>query len=336
MSDQTRGLFFGPPNLVDLLRHLAAHKGDELAFLYLVDGENEEVSLTYAELDRQARGIAAWLQAHGLQGQRALLLYPPGLDFIASFFGCLYAGVVAVPAYPPRMNRSLGRIQAIAADCDARVALTTGAVLERVQPLLGASRDLLKIRWRATDESHAGIESKWEYPDVGPGTLAFLQYTSGSTGRPKGVMLTHGNLVHNSGLIKHLFDQSQRSGRGVFWLPSYHDMGLIGGILQPMFIARPNVLLSPVAFLQRPIRWLQAISNYGGTISGGPNFAYDLCVRKTTPEQRAELDLSKWTLAFNGPSRFAPKRLTAFAKRSSRVVSAAKRFIRATGWPKRR
>jgi 8-amino-7-oxononanoate synthase len=293
-------LFFGPPNLVDLLRHLAAHRGDDLAFVYLVDGENEEISITYAELDRQARGVAAWLQAHGLQGQRAMLLYPPGLDFIVSFFGCLYAGVVAVPAYPPRMNRSMGRIQAIAGDCDARVALTTGAVLERVQPLLGASRDLMKVRWRATDQSHASIEAAWEYPDVGPGTLAFLQYTSGSTGRPKGVMLTHGNLVQNSGLIKYLFDQSQRTGRGVFWLPSYHDMGLIGGILQPMFISCPNVLMSPVAFLQRPIRWLQAISKHRGTISGGPNFAYDLCVRKTTPEQRAELDLSSWSLAFNG------------------------------------
>ncbi len=300
MSDQTRGLFFGPPNLVDLLRHLAAHKGDDLAFAYLVDGENEEISLTYAELDRQARGIAAWLQAHGLQGQRALLLYPPGLEFIAAFFGCLYAGVVAVPAYPPRMNRSLGRIHAIAADCDARVALTTGAVLERVQPLLGASRDLLRVRWRATDQSHTGIEANWEYPDIGTGTLAFLQYTSGSTGRPKGVMLTHGNLVHNSGVIKYLFEQSQRTGGGVFWLPSYHDMGLIGGILQPMFVSCPNILMSPVAFLQRPIRWLKAISKYRATISGGPNFAYDLCVRKTTPEQRAELDLSKWALAFNG------------------------------------
>ena len=300
VSDQTRGLFFGPPNLVDLLRHLAAHKGNDIAFTYLVDGENEEISLTYAELDRQARGIAAWLQAHGLQGQRALLLYPPGLEFIVSFFGCLYAGVVAVPAYPPRMNRSLARIQAIAADCDARVALTTSAVLERVQPLLTTSRDLMKIRWQATEDSHTGIESSWEYPDVGPGTLAFLQYTSGSTGKPKGVMLTHGNLVHNSGLIKHLFEQSSRTGSGVFWLPSYHDMGLIGGILQPMFIGCPNILMSPVAFLQRPLRWLSAISRYRATISGGPNFAYDLCVRKITPEQRATLDLSQWSLAFNG------------------------------------
>ena len=237
---------------MDLLRHLAAHKPEETAFGYLVDGEVDEISFTYAELDRQARAIAAWLQAHGLQGQRAMLLYPPGLDFIASFFGCLYAGVVAVPAYPPRMNRSLARIQAIAGDCDARVALTTASVLERVQPLLGQSRDLMKVRWCATDESHGGLESAWEYPDVGPGTLAFLQYTSGSTGRPKGVMLTHGNLIHNSGGIKLLFEQSQRSGAGVFWLPSYHDMGLIGGILQPMFIARPNILMSPVAFLQCP------------------------------------------------------------------------------------
>ena len=151
-------------------------------------------------------------------------------------------------------------------------------------------------------------------PSLGPGTLAFLQYTSGSTGKPKGVMLTHGNLMHNSGLIDHLFEQSHRTGGGVFWLPSYHDMGLIGGILQPIFIGWPNVLMSPVAFLQRPLRWLEAISRYRANISGGPNFAYDLCVRKTTPEQRAGLDLSHWKLAFSGAEPIRAETLDRFVE----------------------
>ena len=135
--DHLPGSFFGPSNLVDLLRHRAAHQGHDRAFSYLVDGENEEVQLSYRELDRQARAIAAWLQAMGLAGERALLLYPAGLDFIAAFFGCLYAGVMAVPAYPPRRNRNMARIEAIANDAEAKIALTTSEVLERVQDVLG-------------------------------------------------------------------------------------------------------------------------------------------------------------------------------------------------------
>jgi 8-amino-7-oxononanoate synthase len=157
------------------------------------------------------------------------------------------------------------------------------------------------------------MDERWERPDVHGDTMAFLQYTSGSTGTPKGVVLNHANLLHNSALIAHAFEHT-RTGLGVFWLPSYHDMGLIGGILQPMYYGRPNVLMSPMSFLQRPFRWLQAITKYHGTAAGGPNFAYDLCVQKVTPEQRAELDLSSWTLAFNGAEPVRPETIERFAK----------------------
>jgi 8-amino-7-oxononanoate synthase len=297
--DHLPGSFFGPSNLVDLLRHRSAHLGHERAFIYLVDGESEEVQLSYRELDRQARAIGASLQARGLAGERALLLYPAGLEFIAAFFGCLYAGVVAVPAYPPRRNRTLERIESIAADAQAKIALTTTEVLARVQGVLDQSPNLMTMPWLATDQIAKGEEANWLEPDVHGDTLAFLQYTSGSTGKPKGVMLNHANLMHNSALIAYAFENT-RSGVGVFWLPMYHDMGLIGGILQPLYLGCPNVLMSPVSFLQKPFRWLQAISRFKGTISGGPNFAFDLCVRKTTPEQREMLDLSNWALAFNG------------------------------------
>ena len=297
--DHLPGSFFGPSNLVDLLRHRSAHQGADRAFSYLVDGESEEIHWTYAELDRRARAIGAWLQTQSLSGQRALLLYPAGLEFIAAFFGCLYAGVVAVPAYPPRRNRSLSRIQLIADDAEATVALTTQDVQERIQEVLHESPSLSGLRWQATDQLPCGLDNDWQQPDVHGDTLAFLQYTSGSTGTPKGVMLNHANLMHNSALISYAFEHT-RSVHSMFWLPSYHDMGLIGGILQPLYIGQWNVLLSPVSFLQKPFRWLQNISKYKATISGGPNFAYDLCVRKITPEQRETLDLSSWSLAFNG------------------------------------
>jgi 8-amino-7-oxononanoate synthase len=309
--DHLPGTFFGPTNLVELLLHRARCQPEDIAFTYLVDGENQQLHLTYRELDRQARAIGAWLESHDLVGQRALLLYPAGLEFIAAFFGCLYAGVIAVPVYPPRRNRSLGRIQAIADDAEARVALTTELVYNRVMPIIDETPHLKQLQWLPTCQVKAEMADQWTMPDVHGDTLAFLQYTSGSTGAPKGVVLNHANLVHNSALISYAFEHT-RSGTGVFWLPSYHDMGLIGGILQPLYVGRPNVLMSPMSFLQKPYRWLSAISRFGGSTSGGPNFAFDLCVRKIPPEMRKTLDLSSWKVAFNGAEPVRAETLEAF------------------------
>jgi len=311
--DRLPGTFFGPPTLVDLVRHRARCQPDEIAFTYLVDGETEQVRMTNRDLDRQARAIGAWLESQDLVGERALLLYPAGLEFIAAFFGCLYAGVTAVPVYPPRRNRSLARVQAIADDAEAQVALTTDVVLRRVEPLIDETPHLKQLTWLATCHVPQGMEEKWDMPDIRGDTLAFLQYTSGSTGTPKGVMLDHNNLMHNSALIAHAFEHA-RSSLGVFWLPSYHDMGLIGGILQPLYVGRPNVLMSPMAFLQKPYRWLSAISRFGGTTSGGPDFAYALCVRKVTAEQKATLDLSSWQVAFNGAEPVREETIEAFSE----------------------
>lgn len=297
--DHLPGSFFGPANLLELLQHRALHQGDDVGFRFVVDGEREVVEWTYADLDRKARAIAASLQSLDLEGERALLLYPSGLDFVAAFFGCLYAGVTAVPAYPPRRNRNMARIDAIANDAQAKIALTTVDVLERVQTMIGDTPALQQLRWRATDQWNDEWANSWRRPEVHGETLAFLQYTSGSTGTPKGVMLSHANLMHNSAMIAYAFEHT-RSGNGCFWLPLYHDMGLIGGILQPLYMGKSNTLLSPTHFLQKPVRWLKILSESGSTISGGPNFAYDLCVDKITAEQKATLDLSRWTLAFNG------------------------------------
>lgn len=284
---------------VTLLRQRTLHQPEQLTFSFLPDGETEGASLTYRELDRLSRAIAAQLQALGLSGERALLLYPPGLAYIAAFFGCLYAGVVAVPAYPPRNQRNTPRIQAVVADAQAQIALTTTAILSQVQSLLAEKTDLGDLQWLTTDSLESGIEDNWQEPFISTDTLAFLQYTSGSTGTPKGVMLSHGNLLHNAAMTYRLMGHSP-SSKFVSWLPTYHDMGLIGGTLQPLYGGFPCILMPPAAFLQRPYRWLQVISRYQGTTSGAPNFAYELCIHKITPEQQKMLDLSTWSVAFNG------------------------------------
>jgi len=284
-----------------------------MGFRFLIDGEKKAIEWTYADVDRKARAIAASLQTMDLEGERALLLYPSGLDFVAAFFGCLYAGVTAVPAYPPRRNRNMARIDAIANDAQATIALTTFDVLQRVQTMIGETPALQQIRWRSTDQCDESLADTWRRPDVHGETLAFLQYTSGSTGTPKGVMLSHANLMHNSAMISYAFEHT-RSGSGCFWLPLYHDMGLIGGILQPLYMGKANSLVSPTHFLQKPARWLQLLSQSGATISGGPNFAYDLCVDKVTAEQKKTLDLSRWSLAFNGAEPVRAETIDRFSK----------------------
>jgi 8-amino-7-oxononanoate synthase len=312
--DSSPGPLYCPNNLVSLIRYRAETQPTSDAFVYLVDGENDEVHLTYHQLDRRARAIAARLQRAGLVGERALLLYPPGLEFIIAYFGCLYAGVVAVPIYPPRRNRSMLRIQAVADDCEARVALSTDGVLERVEPLIDDTPNLKKVAWISTEKIDESLADEWTEPDIDDQTIAFLQYTSGSTGTPKGVVLNHGNLLHNSSLIAYGFEHT-RSNSGVFWLPSYHDMGLIGGILHPLYIGRPNVIMSPMSFLQKPFRWLNAISRFRATTSGGPNFAFERCVEKVTEKQMKTLDLSCWKVAFNGAEPVRAETLHRFSEK---------------------
>ncbi|WP_164019628.1 non-ribosomal peptide synthetase, partial [Pyxidicoccus trucidator] len=293
-----------PASLVDLLLHRADSEGSRRLFTFLGDEEGEEQTLSYAELDQRARRIAMALRARVPAGERVLLLYPPGLEYVAGFFGCLYAGVVAVPAYPPdpaRLDRTLPRLRAIIQDAQASVVLTTSGILAMAEFIFEQAPDFRELHWMATDELPGGLEDGWARPEGLAGDrLAFLQYTSGSTGTPKGVMLTHGNLLHNLGLISHAFQVRPRESVGVIWLPPYHDMGLIGGILEPLYAGFPCTLMSPLSFLRRPLRWLEAVSRFRGTISGGPNFAFDLCVRKSTPEQRQHLDLSTWEVAFCG------------------------------------
>ncbi len=311
--------------LVDLLRWRAQHDPYQRAYIFLADGEVEESSVTYAELDRQARAIAAWLQVTTGPGERALLFYPPGLRYIASFFGCLYAGIIAVPAYPPQPNRTLQRIETMAIDAEATLALAQEPTRTALKPLFDSSAALQGIGLETPPEGDDGHHD-WRVPSLSGDTLAMLQYTSGSTGTPRGVMVAHDNLMNNLAAMAYAFegtprgavpsgfhlDPAQHCGV-VSWLPPYHDMGLIGGILLPLYAGRPAALMPPAPFLQRPVRWLQAISRYRATYSIGPNFAFDLCVRRITPEQRSQLSLDGWEMAICGAEPIRAESLHRFA-----------------------
>lgn len=310
---QTPNPYYTTNTLVELLRSRAEQTPDTVAFRFLLDDDSDTLTINYAELDRKARAIGAWLESYDAKGERALLLYSPGLDYIAAFMGCLYAGVTAVPAYPPRLNRPAPRIQSIVNDSHATFALTTTAIIANVEKRFEHAPDLKALHWLNTEQVPAGLEADWRDPNVSRDTLAFLQYTSGSTSQPKGVMLSHGNLMHNLEAISRGFHIDE-TVKGVFWLPSYHDMGLIGGILEPIYLGGETTLMSPPSFLQRPIRWLEAITRFRGNTCGAPNFAYDLCVDKITPEQKESLDLSSWTLAFCGAEPIRPETLERFAR----------------------
>jgi natural product biosynthesis luciferase-like monooxygenase protein len=306
--DSAPELHLNATTLTDLLEQRATQTPSQTAYIFLADGETETDRLSYQQLHQRSQSIASHLLSLGAKGACVLLLYPPGLEFIAAFFGCLYAGAIAVPAYPPRPNHSLSRLQAILSDAQATVALTTTNVFAQITQQVVEYPELQALYWLKTDQirtdrikpiNDRSIGFEQRLSTITSDTLAFLQYTSGSTGTPKGVMITHRNLLHNQGLIQQAFQHTSRTAL-VGWLPLYHDMGLVGNVLQSLYLGVPCILMPPIAFLQRPVRWLQAISHYRATTSGGPNFAYDLCVRKIPPEQRSTLDLSCWDVAFNG------------------------------------
>ncbi|QIF00768.1 fatty acyl-AMP ligase [Roseimicrobium sp. ORNL1] len=284
--------------LMDLVEHHAATGGQSRAFVFLQDGVQETAFLTYPELDRQARSVAAWLQSQGLEGQRALLLFPSGLEFVVAFLGCLYASVIAVPANPPRLNRKAHRLRAMVEDSQAALALTTSRMQERIRPAL-VEAGIEGLAFASVDSLTAGLESQWRRPAVNSESLAFLQYTSGSTSQPKGVMVSHGNLLANHRMMQEAFGQTKDT-RIVTWLPLFHDMGLIGNVLQALYLGTECAIIPPEVFLMKPVCWLQAMAQRRATFSGAPNFAYELCAQKISGEQCLGLDLGSWETAFCG------------------------------------
>jgi acyl-CoA synthetase (AMP-forming)/AMP-acid ligase II len=300
--------------LIELLQFRTRGLPRQRAYTFLLDGENEEVHLTYEELERRARCVALHLRQFVAESDRVLLLFQPGLEFIIGFFGCLFAGAVAIPVNPPhhgRTGRSFEHLKVLSRNAQPGAVLTTSSLLPMVGDLSVQALELGALPWLAVENSVESSGQEWQPPRIEGQTLALIQYTAGSTADPKGVMVSHANLLDNSAIIHQRFGHDPRS-KGVIWLPPYHDMGLVGGVLQPLYGGFPVTLMSPVAFLMRPIRWLQAISRTRATTSGGPNFAYDLCVRKISNEQRSGLDLSCWKVAFNGAEPVRPETLEQF------------------------
>ena len=302
-------------NLVELLRWRAEVSAPEQGFQFLAGGSDDSEALSFADLDRRARAIGARLSRHIDPGERVLLLYPPSLDYIEAFFGALYAGAIAVPAYPPnprRLERTLPRLLSVIDDSGADVALATSTIAGMASGLAGQSETLAQLDWIATDDIDDHVADDWSADGLDSDTVAFLQYTSGSTGAPKGVVLDHGTLLRNEHFIQQAFG-SKSDDVGVNWLPLYHDMGLIGAVIQPVFCGCESILMSPLDFLKNPVRWLEAIDEYGGTMSTAPNFGYDLAVRKTPEDVRDELDLSTWNVACNGAEPIRPQTMQRFA-----------------------
>jgi acyl-CoA synthetase (AMP-forming)/AMP-acid ligase II len=299
--------------LGELVLAMAESWPHKRAYVYLKDGENESAGVTFAELAQNARRVSSLIATSTRRGERALLVYPTGLAFLEAFLGCAMCGVVSVPVYPPNSQRAATGFVGIASDATPAIGLTTLALLPGLKRLCAELPQLSQLRWVATDtldELHP-MASPANY--AGGRELALLQYTSGSTGSPRGVMVSHENLLENMAMVREGF-QSDASMCCVTWLPLYHDMGLIGTMLQPLFVGGSLVMMPPMTFLQRPLRWLNAISHYRADTSGGPNFAYDLCVQRVKPDDKAKLDLSSWTLAFNGGEPVRRETLDRFAE----------------------
>jgi acyl-CoA synthetase (AMP-forming)/AMP-acid ligase II len=293
-----------PMTFVERLCDQAQQRPKQVAYIALKNGETEDRRITYAELDQQARAIATHLALQLSLGERAMLVYPyeSGIEFITAFLGCLYAGIVAVPSHPPRSRYTLNDLSARLETAQAKVVLSTQSLVNKLKrqlsdPELPASK--MQLQWIIPSHVPPAESINWNAPDINGETLAFLQYTSGSTGTPKGVMIDHQCLLYNQRVLQQAFGHSEQS-IGVGWLPLFHDMGLIGNALQALYLGTSCILMSPIDFIQKPIRWLQAISHYGATTSGGPNFAYDLLCRQVKEEQLDSLDLSRWEVAFSG------------------------------------
>ena len=317
-----------PRTLVQSLQRRAAQTPDQVALRFLAESADDTVVLSYRDLDLRARTIAAALQASAGPGERAVLLFPSGPDYVAAFFGCLYAGVIAVPAYPPESTRRhhQERLLSIIADAEPTLLLTSSGLRDALGQIQAAPPLL------CVDELHSELAADWVAPHLQDDDIAFLQYTSGSTALPKGVQVSHGNLVANELLIRRGFGIDLNPDDVIVsWLPLYHDMGLIGGLLQPIFSGVPCVLMSPAYFLGRPLRWLEAISQYRGTISGGPDFAYRLCSERVSDSALERLDLSHWRVAYSGSEPIRLDTLERFAEKFARCGFTPSNFFASYG-----
>jgi acyl-CoA synthetase (AMP-forming)/AMP-acid ligase II len=277
---------------IEIIRKRVEIEPDTVIFRFLENGVDESESLNYRTLDIRSKAIGAAMQSFGKKGDRVLLLFPAGLRYVASLFACFYSGMIAVPAYPPRRNRNLNRLLSIIEDSGAKIAVVTRQVFKDIERNFAGNTLLRDIKWIIYEDIDDQYASRWVETEIFPDDVALIQYTSGSTGNPKGVMLTQLNLFYNSEYIHQTFEFTRETTIGMNWLPIFHDMGLIGGILQAAYLGGVNIGMPPVEFLKSPFKWLKAITKYKATVGGGPNFGFDYCIEKISEEEKKELDLS--------------------------------------------
>jgi acyl-CoA synthetase (AMP-forming)/AMP-acid ligase II len=299
-------------DLVRLAEVRAAERGDDVACTYLADGERPSKRLSYAELDRRARCVATFLQARAAQGTRALLVFPNRLDFLTAFFGCLYAGLIAVPVPPPRTAQAFARLRHVVGAAGAELVLASDTLRTALERRASTAESLKEPHWIFCDEIADGLERDWRRPRIAPDDIAVLQFTSGSTGNPKGVSVSHANILHNCALLRAVCGSSPDM-KLVAWLPNFHDWGLVGCLMFPLFVGRPSFTFDPADFLYRPRRWLEAIGRLGATITCAPNFAYEMCHRSIGESERAGLDLSTLQMAMIGAEPIRKHTIEAFS-----------------------
>jgi acyl-CoA synthetase (AMP-forming)/AMP-acid ligase II/acyl carrier protein len=300
-----------PRTILDILRRRAAEEPETNAYRFISESRGEVAAISYSDVDRRAAVIGGWLQDRGLAGKPVALIFPPGLDFVAALFGTFYGGAIAVPLDAPGAANPGARLGALLGDSNARVLLTTASLVGRISRAIATIPELV-IELIAIESVPDEAEAQWQHPGTATEDLAILQYTSGSTAAPKGVKVRHSNLLHNLELMRRVSGHD-RSSIGVSWLPQYHDMGLVGGIMLPAFVGFPVILMSPASFLARPVRWLKTISDYGATASGAPNFAYEHCLRKIREDELPEIDLRSWRVAYCGAEPIRPETVDRFA-----------------------
>ncbi|MGV7929750.1 MAG: fatty acyl-AMP ligase [Spirochaetota bacterium] len=302
-------------NIATLLEDRSVEHPDTIAYKFIGYNSNDEIienNITYFNLDRAARRIASVLDSYKSFGTRALLIFPPGIDYITSFFACLYSGTIAVPVYPPFTTKYYTQFLSILSNSKPKFILSNTEITKNIKPIIEKHSNFRNLIWVNPKRIFSKIEN-YDF-NIKINLIAFIQYTSGSTSNPRGVMLSHENLMHNLFLIHRYFCHNSNSC-GVIWLPPYHDMGLIGGILQPLYGGFPVILMSPFDFLKKPFRWLQAITKFKATTTGGPNFSYELCLQKISENQLKDLDLTSWDLAFNGAEPIKPSTIENFTKK---------------------
>lgn len=296
----------------EILRRRATNSPGAIAFRYVREKAHEPLTVTYVQLDQRARAIGGWLQSNCPPGRPVALIFPPGLDYVAALFGAFYAGNVAVPLNPPGANSPATQLAAVMADTDCLTVLTTIALIPQINRSLDIIRNRSPVQLVAIDAIAEAAAIQCRVQRYDPKTLAIIQYTSGSTASPRGVCICHGNLLHNLALMAST-SALDATSVGVSWLPQYHDMGLVGGVLMPVYAGFAVTLMSPMSFTLSPVTWLEAISRCRATVSGAPNFAYDLCVRRISKDAMRGIDLSSWRVAYSGAEPIRPDTVDRFS-----------------------